>query len=291
MRIRIIFQLQNKGAILPFHHQSLICSLLKNTFGNSLDLNSVHFNFSGLKGQTKVGKEGLHYFSKRVTLVFSSFNVPFLDNLIQRIFLHKELSLGELILVPEFVEKEIIPSFGESSKFLCISPIVIANTKSIAKNKEFLLPTSDEFSDLLYESTMQRMEHSGYYTTKEIESFFKFQIIPDVEYLKKIQGADKKFARIYGTIYKNEIKEIRGYTFPFQFYAHPKVQDFIYHCGFGELTQNGFGMLDLVAQEAVKREIYYQPEETVNEFTFSGVGKSEAKKYEPISALKEVFQS
>ena len=64
MRIRIIFELNNRGACVPFHHQYLIAELieeLKIEAGSEyMDFNT--YTFSGLKGQTKVGKTGLHFF-------------------------------------------------------------------------------------------------------------------------------------------------------------------------------------------------------------------------------------
>jgi len=264
VRVRVIFKLKNKGAVLPFHHQSLVCSMMKNVLGISYSYENTLFSFSGLKGQTKVGRDGLHYFSKRVTLVFSSTDKMFIDKLIERFFFFPEIRLGDLMLMPEYVEQELHTPLGKEVRYLCISPIVVHHGNSISKNKEFIHPTTDIFSDLLYESTIIRMERSGNFKTDQIASLFKFQLVPDMNYLDKIQSSEKKFARIYSTIYKNEIKEIRGYTLPFTLYAEPRVQEFIYINGLGELTQNGFGLLDLTNNTLVKRELYYgQPDENI----------------------------
>lgn len=259
MRIRIIFGLKNKGAILPFHHQKQIRALIKEMVGD--DYLKVHsqFNFSGLKGQTKVGREGLHYFSKRVTLVFSSYDAEFINYFINKLFDHEHILLGDLILEPEFVEREFTSTpFGNSCKFLCLSPLVIAESENNDKNKEFTHPSHDAFSDLLYESTMARMENSGYYSPEQIASFFKFQIVPDKTYIEKINQNDKKFARIYTILHNGKIKEVRGYTFPFELYAAPEVLDFIYNGGLGELTNMGFGMLDLADSAIPKKEIIFE---------------------------------
>ena len=219
------------------------------------------FNFSGLKGQTKVGKEGLHYYSKRVTLVFASINTEFVNYLLNKLFDFEHIFLGDLLLEPEYVEREELQEpLGEAVKYLCLSPMAIMNSDDNEKNKSFIFPTSDVFSDFLYESTMSRMERSGMYTSREIAGFYKFQIIPDKFYLQQIQKKEKKFARIYTAIKKGRIKEIRGYTFPFQLFAAPQVQDFIYNCGLGELSQNGFGMLDLAEIDIVKKNVIFQPE-------------------------------
>ncbi|GAA4849367.1 CRISPR-associated endoribonuclease Cas6 [Algivirga pacifica] len=257
MRIRIIFSLKNKGAVLPFHHQKLIWNLIKEVLGSEADLDTQSFCYSGLKGQTKVGREGLHYFSKRVTIVVSSTDHAFINLLIKRTFENPHLTLGNLVLIPEKVEQEERPDFQETMKYLCISPMVIRNERSNTRNKEFIYPTTDQFSDLLYESTMIRMEKSGAYTPEEIASFYRFQIIPDVKYLERITQNEKKFARIYTLIIDGSIKEIRGYTFPFELYADPKVQEFIYTNGFGELSHHGFGMLDIPNENVEGRKVIH----------------------------------
>lgn len=244
--------------MLPFHHQKLISNLFKEAIGTDYDFESEMFCFSGLKGQTKVGREGLHYFSKRVTIVLSSMNTEFVNFVIGRIFERPHFTLGNLVLIPEKVEEEPSPYFGESSKFLCISPLIITNQRSNTKNKEFIAPSSDQFSDYLYESTMQRMERSGQYAPGEIASFFAFQLVPDMDYLEKITRSEKKFARIYTLIMDGSIKEVRGYTFPFELYAHPKVQQFIYENGFGELTNQGFGMLDVPVDNTTMRKTIFE---------------------------------
>lgn len=255
MRVRIIFGLKNKGAILPFHHQKLIANLLKEVMGGSVETHLEFFSFSGLKGQTKVVREGLSYFSKKVTLVFSSMKENLMRELLEKIFLRPTVQLGNLILEPEYAEEEIPPLFTSSNKYLCISPIVLFNGRDNQKNKRFIHPTSDEFSDALYESTMQRMERVGIYTPEEISSFYKFQVVPDKDYLEKILKEEKKFARIYTIQEDADTKEVRGYTFPFHLYASPKVQEFIYHNGFGEMTQFGYGMIDFHEKENVQRKV------------------------------------
>jgi CRISPR-associated endoribonuclease Cas6 len=62
LRTRIIFSLKNRGAYVPFHHQYLLAQVIKGLliFGpekSYLDFNQ--YNFSGLKGQTKVSRKGL----------------------------------------------------------------------------------------------------------------------------------------------------------------------------------------------------------------------------------------
>lgn len=262
MRIRIIFRLKNRGANLPFHHQYLLAQLIKGVLVRGSEEKYRDFNlynFSGLKGQTKISRNGLHYFSSKVTLVLSSSNEEFIQYFLKTLFTLPQIDLGNLILIPDSVEREIKPELTEEMKFICISPMVLINPDfHDNQGKRFIIPESDEFSDLLYESTMLRMEQSGWYSEEQIESFFKFQVVPDVQYLRKIQASQKKFARIY-PVYDQDVKyEVRGYTFPFTLYAAKEVQEFLFTYGLGKFTHKGFGMLDLANQDATNRsEPYY----------------------------------
>jgi CRISPR-associated endoribonuclease Cas6 len=216
-------------------------------------LNFNQFNFSGLKGQTKVSRKGLHYFSSRVTLVFACTDKAFMDYFIARLFEQKDIVVGNLHLVPESVESEEPVKISDEARFLCISPIVLMPAAfNDERGKKFIVPESDEFSDLLYDSTISRMEATGKYTADQLTSFYKFQMVPDAEYLQRIQSSHKKFARIY-PLYDNDIRfEVRGYTFPFTLYAAKEVQQFIYENGLGQFTYKGFGMLDIANNDSVQ---------------------------------------
>lgn len=220
------------------------------------------YNFSGLKGQIKISRKGLHFYSSRVTLVFSASDKPFLDYLLAILFEQKELLIGNLQLVPEAVETEEPVSIGDSMKFLCISPIVLLPASfNDESGKRFISPQSDEFSDLLYDSTISRMELSGKFTAEELAQYYKFQVVPDKDYIERIQSSHKKFARIY-PLYDADIKyEVRGYTFPFTLYAPQPVQQFVYEHGLGHFSYKGFGMLDVanhnLAQKANHLEMNY----------------------------------
>ena len=249
MRVRIIFQLKNRGAVAPFHHQHLIAKMfddMKTEIGSKEDTENM-LCFSGIKGQTKVGKRGLYYFSSRVTIVVTSHDAEFLKAILKNILSKDEISLGELILIPEGIEKEKPLDYEEKTKYVAISPIIpvgyFGQNKSMLTN--FLDPTSDEFSDYLYESTIARMESSGRFSEEEITSFYRFQVVPDHDYMTKLKRNNKKFSRIYLVEIQGEDVELRGYTLPLAIYAHPTVQQFIFECGFGDYTDKGYGLLDI----------------------------------------------
>lgn len=261
MRVRIIFNLKNKGAHVPFHHQYLLAQTAKAILlseGNKDFLDYPYYHFSGLKGQTRISKQGLHYYSSKVTLVLASPSKEYIDHFLESLFKRSQISIGNLILLPSEVEKEVVPEITDATKFVCISPIVMLTPSLFdASAKRFIEPESDEFSDLLYDSTISRMEAYGY-TTDQLASFFKFQIIPDSNYLDRIRNSGKKFARIY-PLYDQDVKyEVRGYTFPFTLYAAKEVQEFVFTCGLGIYSNKGFGMLDIANSNPSNRTEKYE---------------------------------
>jgi len=259
LRIRIVFSLKNRGAYVPFHHQFLLAQTIKGLVmlgKNNKYFSYTQYNFSGLKGQIKISRKGLHFFSSKVTLVFSSSDQDFLDYFIKVLFEQKELLIGSLQLVPESVENEEPVSITDSVKFLCISPIVLVPASfNDESGKRFINPELDEFSDLLYDNTIARMEASGKYTAEQLADFYKFQLVADKDYINRIQASHKKFARIY-PLYDLDIKyEVRGYTFPFTLYAPQPVQQFVYENGLGHFSHKGFGMLDVANSSSIRNEV------------------------------------
>jgi len=264
LRVRIIFNLKNKGAVVPFHHQYLLSDFVKKIIGSAgapyLFFND--YNFSGLKGQTRVSKLGLHFYSSKVTLVLSSPDNVFLDVFLKLLFNMSEVEIGKLQLEPFTIQKEEIKKPDETVKFVCISPVVISIASGQdLEHKKFIQPSSDVFSDLLYESTMDRMAKSGRYTTDQIAGFYKFQFVPDADYLDKIKSEEKKFSRIYPVYNEGEMEEVRGYTLPFTLYASQEVQNFLLNYGLGNYTNKGFGMLDFADSTELKTVVSYNLEQ------------------------------
>jgi len=260
LRTRVIFTLKNRGATVPFHHQDILFRKMYDLLQDNEEFRYFQFfNFSGLKGQTKVSKEGLHYYSSKITLVISSISRAFIDYCLNQLFSQKEFKIANLILVPESVEKEEMPVLGKQTKYVCISPMILLHPE---KNyaKKFISPNLDDFSDYLYESTLQRMEKSTLYPKEELASFYKFQLVPDQNYLKRIRQDEKKFARIYTIQNEDDLfQEIRGYTLPFTLYAERPVQEFAWKCGIGSYTHHGYGMLDIADpnQEKITSTYYF----------------------------------
>ncbi len=241
MRVRITFGVQNRGGVVPFHHQSFIAEIFESLI---LDLsenfrNYSFFCFSGLKGQTRLGRGGLKYSSKKVTVVITSANADFIRILITKVLRAEVFQIGDLQIVPESADEELPVSFSNEMKYLCISPIIPAD----GFNNE-IDPFSNDFSDLLYESTIDRMVDFGIKIIN-IKDVQKFQIIPDSDYINRLKASNKVFSRVYSIDDgDNKDQKVRGYTFPFKLFGAPEIQDFIYTCGLGLYCASGYGMLD-----------------------------------------------
>lgn len=246
--------------MVPFHHQHLLTKLFNQVIAkcDKEYQDFSYFNFSGIKGQIKVGKGGLHYMSHRVTIVFSSINIDFLNKFLNVLFSMSQINIGEMELQPDSIELEAPVELSTKNKYVCISPMIIVDPiLHLNDNIDYIDPGSEEFSDYLYEATMLRMERSGLYTPEQISSFNEFNLVPDKNYLSKLKQNDKKFTRIYLSYIKDEKYDVRGYTFPFTLSAAPEVHEFIFSTGIGALTENGFGMLDLANLDPTKRTIKY----------------------------------
>ena len=253
LRVRIIFKLVNRGGVVPFHHQHLLAQLIKGLIlkgGVEEYFRFKSFNFSGLKGQTRVSRKGLHFFSSKVTLVFSSSNEKFVNYVTNMIFEAGKIEIGTVQLVPDSVETESHSALINPTKFVCISPLILSKPIFGDKSsKKFVHPETDMFSDMIFESTLNRMTEEQSYSEKEVESFYKFQIVPDKKYIERLDTSHKKYARIY-SVYDEDVKyEVRGYTFPFTLYAPKPILDFVYTNGIGYFSHKGFGMLDLAEAE------------------------------------------
>ncbi len=266
MRVRITFQVKNKGTAIPFHHQYLIAQIFKELIasGNHKDfLDNPFYSFSSLKGQTRVSKQGLHFQSSRVTIVFTSPDEEFVDFVIGKIFEQHQIEISTLVVIPETVHHEEDVKLVEEQKLICLSPLVVTTaTPDSPAGAQFVNPASDDFSDQLFESTMKRMEEAGI-DVDAIPNIHKFQLVPDMAYIEKVKAAQKKFAWVY-PMFEQEIKnEVRGYTFPFTLYAPVEVQQFLFSCGLGLYTQKGFGMLDIANADQHRKIVPYTVRELV----------------------------
>ena len=258
MRIRIIFKVLNKGAVLPFHHQSPLHDLLQGhaeKHGRSFD----QITFSGLKGQTKICKEGLKYISKNVTLVLSSTDRSLLETITFSLFQSERVQLGQLELFPEWVEAEASPKFSKQMQYLCISPL-IPYPKAMLQGEghQLKIPFDIAFEELLKQSLQERMYVEGNFDSKDLEDVHHIRFLPDTTYLDRLTQRDKKYARDYALQTEEGPARVKGYTFPFTLNATPRIQQFVFQTGLGSCPDLGFGMLDIAKNQLKRQQLFHR---------------------------------
>jgi CRISPR-associated endoribonuclease Cas6 len=228
MRIKISFLREHSSAnSIPLHHQKLLADSL-GEYSDTITGDRLMFNFSSLKGTSKITNGFMRFLSSKITLVISSRNQEFAEALVTKIFDNPFLAVGKMNLIPKTYEVIPDPSFQTKMRYLCISPLIMVNPdKEPERAQELIDPTSQAFSDLLYNITLDRMEKAGY-TEAQLNEFAEFEAQPDMEYITKINESGKKFARFY--------KSAAGNT----------MLGFIWEVGLGVLTEEGYGMVDLV---------------------------------------------
>src|SRR5688572_21871194 len=231
MRIKISFLREHSSAnSIPLHHQKLLADSLWE-LTDTITPDRTMFNFSSLKGTSKI------------TLVVSSRSQEFAEALVKKIFDRPYLPVGKMNLIPKTYEVIPDPSFQTKMRYLCISPLImISPDREPDRAQEMIDPTSQQFSDILYNITLDRMEKAGY-TEAQLNEFAEFEAQPDMEYINKINESGKKYARFYKSAAGNTML---GFLLPFTLHAHHDVHKFIWETGLGVLTEEGYGMVDLV---------------------------------------------
>lgn len=245
MRIKISFlKVHGSSGTVPLHHQKIISAFMDEII-RELPVTSDFYNFSSLKGTSKVQSGQIRFLSSKVSLVLSAPHAEFTEDWVKKIFDRRLVSFAKLTLVPKSFDIIPDPEFKPQMKYVCISPMIPQPpflTDETGTLPEPLDPRSHEFSDLFYDAVLDRMEKAGF-TEEQISSFAEFEIVPDPGYIQKISETHKKFARIYKN---NSNQTMYGYLLPFTLHAHPQVQKFIWECGIGNFTTQGYGMVDVV---------------------------------------------
>ena len=243
MRIKISFLRTFKSSdSLPLHHQNTVYRFLKEYMPEKPD-NKTFITYSTVKGTVSIAEGYIKYQSTKVSLVIASNNDDFLQTLVNNIFRQRTIAIGKMELYPKQKIVVEMPQYKSVMKYVCISPIILIDPKKEPmRAADILDPASHEFSDLLFNSTIERMEESGY-SEEELSEFVSFQAIADADYLIRIAENNKRYTRYYKNL---DDQIIHGYLFPFALHAHPKVQEFICNCGIGYYCYQGFGMVDVV---------------------------------------------
>ena len=233
---------------MPYYHQGLLAAWIASLRANDGQWRYYdQYTFSSLRGRASPLKNGLRYQHDHVRLALSAPDEAFVNFLVEQIFGQPIWEVGTLSLEPFQATPQAPPAeFGGEVNYLCIAPLVptFMMLQDEEVGQQLISPEQDLFSDWLYECTMTRMEQSGRYTSADLSSFFKFQLVPDHTYLQRLKRQGKQFARNYPVTYRDKDYEVRGYVFPFTLHAHPEVQAYVYTRGLGAFTEQGLGMVD-----------------------------------------------
>lgn len=245
MRFKISFVRDNASQnSLPLHHQKLIHDAISGMISAITSDRSL-FNFSSLKGTSKIANGFMKFLSNKITLVLSGRNSEYTQQLVKSILEKRTLQVGRMKLIAKFYDVIPDPEFKTRMRYLCISPMVLVDpNKDAEKSLEILDPSSHDFNDLLYNAILDRMERAGY-SESDLASYAEFELTPDQDYLSKLQENSKKYARVYKC---TTGLQMTGYLLPFTLHAHPEVHKFIWQSGMGLLTEEGYGMVDVVAK-------------------------------------------
>lgn len=245
MRIKISFlKVHGSSGTVPLHHQKIISAFMDEVI-REMPISSPFYNFSSLKGTSKVQNGQIRFLSSKVSLVLSAPDKEFAEEWVRRIFERRLVSFAKLTLVPKASEVIPDPDFNQVMKYVCISPMVPQGpfeSDPEGNIPDPLDPREQDFSDAFYDVLMENMERAGF-TPQQLHDFAEFEITPDPGYIQKILNTHKKFARIYKN---NDSLPIFGYLLPFALHAHPQVQKFVWDCGIGMYTNQGYGMVDVV---------------------------------------------
>ena len=245
MRLKISFlKVHGSNGMVPLHHQKIISALMEE-LRQEIDVQSSGYTFSSLKGTSKVLNGQIRFLSSKVSLVISAPEEEYVKQWVKKIFDRRLVSFAKLTLVPKSYQVISDPAFETVMKYVCISPVIPDQPfENAGTPPPSLDPSSQDFSDLLFNSILDRMEQNGY-TEEQLNQYAEFEITPDPAYIQRVIQAQKKFARIYKN---NNNQTIYGYLLPFSLHAHPDVHRFIWQTGMGLFTSQGFGMLDVVPE-------------------------------------------
>lgn len=248
MRIKIIFVKTFQSTnLLPLHHQITLSRSLSEFMDRDRDSKTL-YTFSTIKGSSNVQDGKISFLTNKLSLVISSNNENFLKSTVSRIFEKHVVKIGKMLLIPKQQQVIEMPEFKTEMKYVCLAPFVLIDSEKEPERSETIIePTTQEFSDLLFNTTMQRMQAAGF-SEEELKSFETFEAIADTEYLKKIVENNKRFARFYRNIAGQTMV---GYLLPFTLHAHTKVHEFICDTGLGLYTLEGYGMIDVVHQNPI----------------------------------------
>ena len=190
----------------------------------------------------------------------------FIEHLVNGVFMEgQEVNIGPESRNTMFIIEKLMslpsPTFKESMRFLCLSPITISKTinrssrlngsscsnglnglnslNRLNSSCHYIRPWEEGFSDAIKENLIKKYRLVYGETIKSPE----FEIKVDTDYLNKRSGKIIKKINFKGT-------DIIGWEAPFVANGNPKLLEIGYEAGFGEKGSMGFGMVKETVQAA-----------------------------------------
>ncbi|NBV13894.1 MAG: hypothetical protein EBS07_07490 [Sphingobacteriia bacterium] len=251
MKVRFHFRRIGKGNAVPVYHQPLMAANIRawilDCFQDPYDISFDLYTFSSLKGLNKCESNFLFFHTNQIHVMISTPNEQWLKRLVEYVMQLEKFQVHDMVLSPEAYEYAEVLQLKEETRYVSLSPMVLFDpTVKPGAPVDLLNPYSEQFSDLLYDTLLDRMESYRWGNFK-YENYSRFQVVPDSAYIEKLKVNKKKLGRVLDV----GEKKVKAYLFPFTLYAHPDVQNFVYDAGIGTLGNEGFGCLDLVLEKKV----------------------------------------
>ena len=101
MRIKLSFlKVHGSAGTVPLHHQKIISALMDEVIRDIPNSDSF-YNFSSLKGTSKIQNGQIRFLSSKVTLVVSAAQEGLAKEWVERLFDKRLVSFAKLTLVPK----------------------------------------------------------------------------------------------------------------------------------------------------------------------------------------------
>src|SRR5437762_11955148 len=109
--------------MVPLHHQKIISAFMEEVIAE-LPSASGGYNFSSLKGTSKVLNGQIRFLSSKVSLVISAPEKEFMETLVKKIFDKRLVAFAKLSLVPKSYQVIQDPVYTTVMKYVCFCCLV-----------------------------------------------------------------------------------------------------------------------------------------------------------------------
>ena len=236
MRIKISFlKVHGSSGTVPLHHQKIISAFMDEII-RELPVTSDFYNFSSLKGTSKVQSGQIRFLSSKVSLVVSTSQWVY-GRLGKKNLRQKIGEFAKLTLVPKSMISSLIRNSNPQMKYVCISPMIPQQ------------PFPDGWVVLFLNRWIQEATsfqiflwcRSGLHGKKPDSRKNKSAACGNLKSFL-ILDTFRKFLRhtkVCTVLKNNNNQTMYGYLLPFTLHAHPQVQKFIWECGIEKLHHPG----------------------------------------------------